>query len=214
MEGTGHPKKREIQKERTRRKIIAAALGQFAKTGITVTRTEDIARAAGVSHGTVFMHFPTLEALISAAVMEFGECVSMRMHELAEGDACLRDILEAHIKGLAEYEEFYSRLIAERTLLPKSAEYAFIMIQSSASFHISRAAAKEIDEGSVAAYPMHLLFNTWIGLIHYYMQNRDLFAPGGSVLWRYGKELTGHYMNLISTKVIKFSGVSDTIQRV
>jgi hypothetical protein len=45
--------------------------------------------------------------------------------------------------------------------------------------------------------PMHLLFNTWIGLVHHYMVNRDLFAPEGSVIARRGKELLDHYMGLL-----------------
>jgi hypothetical protein len=46
--------------------------------------------------------------------------------------------------------------------------------------------------------PLHLLFNTWIGLIHHYLMNRELFAPGASVVERHGRELLDHFMYLIS----------------
>ena len=36
------------------------------------TRVSDIARAAGVSHGTVFVHFESLEELIAEVVAEYG----------------------------------------------------------------------------------------------------------------------------------------------
>jgi hypothetical protein len=44
------------------------------------------------------------------------------------------------------------------------------------------------------------MFNTWVGLINYYLMNRDLFAPGESVISRYGQRLVEHYMNLISRR--------------
>jgi len=46
--------------------------------------------------------------------------------------------------------------------------------------------------------PMHLLFNTWIGLVHHYVCNRDLFAPGESVIARRGSVLLDHYMGLLA----------------
>lgn len=191
---------RQIQKEQTRRHLIETAIEQFARRGLTTTRTADIAEAAGVSHGTVFVHFPTQEALLNAVIEEFGARVSLRLHELAACNNSFRDVLEAHLKGLTEFEAFYTRLVIEGRLLPESARNAFTMIQSTISFHLSQAAEKEIEEGTIVPQPIHLLFNTWIGLIHYYLANGDLFAPEESVLERYGQELLEHYMRLIASK--------------
>ncbi len=191
---------RQLQKDQTREHLIETALEQFALQGLTTTRTADIARAAKVSHGTVFAHFATQEALLNAVIEEFGTRVSLRLHELASGNSSLRDVLWAHLKGLTEFEAFYTRLVIENRLLPESARNAFTIIQSSISFHLSQAAEKEIKAGNVDPYPIHLLFNTWMGLIHYYLANNDLFAPERSVLERYGQELLEHYMRLIASK--------------
>jgi AcrR family transcriptional regulator len=188
---------RQIQKEQTRKLLIKTAFEQYAKWGFTITRTADIAKAAKVSHGTVFAHFSTQEALLNAVIEEFGASVSLRLHELAAGNNSLRDVLAAHLRGLAEFESFYTRLVIENRLLPESARNAFIIIQSTISFHLSQAAEREIKKGAIDPYPIHLIFNTWIGLIHYYLENNDLFAPEGSVLERYGRELLEHYMCLI-----------------
>ena len=191
---------RQIQKDQTREHLIETAFKQFALQGLTATRTADIARAAKVSHGTVFVHFTTQEALLNAVIEEFGARVSLRLHELAAGNSGLREVLSAHLKGLTEFEAFYTRLVIENRLLPESARNAFTIIQSSISFHLSQAGEREIKAGTVGPYPIHLLFNTWVGLIHYYLANNDLFAPGGSVLERYGQELLEHYMRLIASK--------------
>ena len=192
--------RRQIQKERTRQHLIETAFEQFAQHGLTTTRTADIAKAAGVSHGTVFVHFPTQEALLSAVIEEFGVRVALRLHELADSNKSLRDVLEAHLKGLLEFEPFYTRLVIEGRLLPSSARSTFIMIQSAISFHLGQAAEWEIGAGTIAPGPIHLLFNTWVGLLHYYLANGDLFAPGESVLERYGQELLEHYMGLIAPR--------------
>ena len=74
------------------------------------------------------------------------------------------------------------------------------MMQSAISLHLSQAAQLEIEAGIVAPMPVALLFNTWIGLIHYYLINGDLFAPEGQVLKRYGQSLLDHYMSLLQPK--------------
>lgn len=43
--------------EQTRRRILAAARGVFARQGVTRTTMEEIARAAGVTRGAVYWHF-------------------------------------------------------------------------------------------------------------------------------------------------------------
>ena len=191
---------RQKQKAETRKHIIRTALRQFAQDGLTVARTSDIAKAAGVSHGTVFAHFPTREDLLDAAIEEFGLRITCRLHELADGKSGMREILEAHLQGIGENEGFYTRLVSEGRLLKESSRHTFIMIQSAVSFHIIQVAEREMQAGKIRPMPLDLLFNTWVGLVHYYLSNGDLFAPGSPVLERYGEKLTEHYIRLISMK--------------
>jgi hypothetical protein len=55
----------------------------------------------------------------------------------------------------------------------------------------------DINAGKIKNIPFHMLFNTWIGLVHYYLLNCDLFAPGTSVLKKKKKALIECYMALI-----------------
>ena len=177
--------KRQEQKRLTRKHLIEIAIKQFGENGITTTRTADIAKVASVSHGTIFAHFSTQEELLISVIDEFGNRITQRLHELVNTNSSLFEILEAHIKGLIEFEPFYTRLIIERRLLPESVRNTYIMIQSTISFHISIAAEKEMEQGTIRKMPIHLIYNTWIGLIHYYITNGDLFSPNGSVLKEY-----------------------------
>lgn len=186
------------QKNSTRKIIIESAIKQYALTGLTRTRTIDIAKTAHVSHGTIFSHFPTQEELLTSVIDEIGFRINNRLHELANGKSGVREILEAHIKGLIEFEDFYTRLVIESPLLPENIRYIFIMIQSTISFHLSQAVEKEINTGSIKKLPIHMIFNGWIGLVHYYLTNSDLFSPQESVLIRHGDEILTYYMSLIS----------------
>src|SRR5580704_7432277 len=61
---------------RTRRKdarpgeIITAALASFAERGYAATKLEDVATAAGISKGTIYLYFPTKEDLFRAVVRQ------------------------------------------------------------------------------------------------------------------------------------------------
>ncbi len=191
---------RQNQKEQTRKHLLEVAYLEFSRRGIMTTRMSDIADAAGVSHGTVFLHFATQEALITAVIEDFGERVARRTHELASDCAGFQDGLEAHLSGIMEFEGFYTRLVLETAFLPPAARDAYILIQSAISFHLSQPAQREMEAGTILAVPFHLLFNTWLGLINYYIMNKDLFSPHEPVLRRYGRLLLDHYMSLISRK--------------
>jgi TetR/AcrR family transcriptional regulator, acrEF/envCD operon repressor len=189
--------KRQQQKTSTRKLLIETALNQFSKNGITATKTIDIAKAAAVSHGTLFSHFSTQEELLIAVIEEFGTRIAQRLHELVNEYYSLSEILEAHLKNLIEFEAFYTRLIIERRLLPKEVTNTYIMIQSTISHHICIAAERELEQGILRNLPVNMIYNTWVGLIHYYLTNSDLFSSDGSVLELHSNELLQHYMNLI-----------------
>jgi AcrR family transcriptional regulator len=53
---------------RTREKILSAARGVFEERGFTDTRMSDVASAAGVSHGTVYVYFESKESLLSEII--------------------------------------------------------------------------------------------------------------------------------------------------
>ena len=57
---------RTRQRTDTRQKVLDAARRVFETRGFAGARTQDVAEAAGVSHGSVFVYFRTREALIAA----------------------------------------------------------------------------------------------------------------------------------------------------
>ncbi|HET7839366.1 MAG TPA: TetR/AcrR family transcriptional regulator [Rectinemataceae bacterium] len=189
---------RQEQRGQTRARLIEAASSIMGRDGLLAARTADIAEEAGVAHGTVFTHFPTREDLLCAVIGELGSRLASRLHVLAEGGRELRGILEAHLAALSENEALYARLVAEGRSLPESARMSVVAIQSAISFHLGIVVERGTREGELRPMPLHLLFNTWIGLIHHYLANGDLFAPDGdSVLLKFGDELLDHFCSLV-----------------
>jgi len=58
------PSRRDQRTQETRRMIRETAVSLFEERGYDVVKVEEIAAAAGVSHMTVFRHFPTKSALV------------------------------------------------------------------------------------------------------------------------------------------------------
>ncbi|WP_114393055.1 TetR/AcrR family transcriptional regulator [Oleisolibacter albus] len=59
---------RSRRKEARPAEVLAAALDCFAVTGFAATRMEDIAARAGVSKGTVYLYYPSKQAIFEALV--------------------------------------------------------------------------------------------------------------------------------------------------
>lgn len=188
--------KRHLQKEATRKKIMDSAYLVYAKEGFTAS-TAVIAKTAAVSHGTLFLHFPTLDNLLACLIDEFGSHMGTKLHMLAENSHSLKELLEAHLDILSQYEDFYIRLITEERLLPEDIQVVLANIKSVASFHFCTLIEKEIARGGVKTLAPHMLFNTWIALVHYYLQNKTFFAPNQPLLQRYKDQLISTYLALI-----------------
>src|SRR5215210_87609 len=55
--------KRNLNKEKTKEKILAAALELFSANGLDGTTTKQISQKAGIAEGTLFNYFKTKEDL-------------------------------------------------------------------------------------------------------------------------------------------------------
>ncbi len=56
-----------------RDKLLAAALKLFVSQGVQKTSTAQIAKEAGMAAGTLFLYFPTRQALLDALVLEIAK---------------------------------------------------------------------------------------------------------------------------------------------
>src|SRR5262249_32645387 len=138
---------RKQQKENTRSSLIQAATEIFANKGIVETSTADVAKSTGVSHGTVFVHFPTRDDLILAVMDEFGARLSEEFSRGMTGS--LKDILRAHIRTLTEYEDFYYRILSEMHALPTKVKSVVFMLNAAVSWKMHESAKPLMKSGKI-----------------------------------------------------------------
>jgi AcrR family transcriptional regulator len=189
--------KRRLQKEATRGRIIEAARRVYMRQGFSAS-ADSIAKAAGVAHGTIFVHFPSREDLRLQILETFAREAGDKLHEISVDGCGIAELLYAHISILEEYEPFYKNLLLDMPSLPRETRMSLASLHSVMSLHFSAVILRGRQAGTVKDIPPHLLFNTWIGLVHYYLRNGDMFAPGKRVLPRRKAELVGAFIALVS----------------
>jgi AcrR family transcriptional regulator len=193
---TQRKRSRDEKRAETRLRIVDAMVHVARRDGFREASTIDVAKRAGVSHGLVFAHFATRDALLVEAVSDLGLRLTNAIHAFVHAGANLGDVLRAHLRCVQEHEELYARLVAELPFMPARARSAWLGVQSAVSHHISIAYAAGVADGELERIPPHLVFNTWIGLVHHYVLQRDVFAPGGSVARKHGPMLVDHFLRL------------------
>ena len=189
--------KRQEQKVQTRQKILDTAFRLYAAEGFS-TSTNLIAQEVGISHGAIFVHFPTHEDLQLRVLERFAQEAGDKLRDLSKAVGGISELLYAHIEVLEEYESFYKNLISEISKLPDETKMILISLQSETSLHFGAVIELEQRRGTIKYIPLHMLFNTWLGLLHYYLQNSELFTPGDSVLKHKKNELVNTFLSLIS----------------
>ena len=95
--------------ERRRELIVQAARASIVERGLAATSVREVARAAGVSLGTVTYHFPTLDELLtevlSVTLRDFYRPRRRRMAPDATAVDRLRVLVEDHFSSPDLYEQ-------------------------------------------------------------------------------------------------------------
>ena len=118
------PGKREKNKERTKERILAAALELFREKGLEGTTTKEVSRKAGIAEGTLFNYFKTKEDLAlyffqketDNLIRWFG--AESRLHKAALPEK-LFAIIHRQLEYVEPYEDFIGAVFC-RSLQPTS----------------------------------------------------------------------------------------------
>lgn len=87
---------------RTRDRVVSAAHEVFVARGFSDTRMSDIAEAAGVSHGTVYVYFDSKPAVLQAVVQQLLSDIAAELRVPDAEDASER-IAAANLRYLRVY---------------------------------------------------------------------------------------------------------------
>jgi len=93
----------------TREQIIAAAEEALRRYGPAKTTVVDVAQSLGVSHGSVYRHFPTKAALRAAVVQQGLEKVARKLRHFTEEPGPAADRLHRWLLALLEFKHGFAR---------------------------------------------------------------------------------------------------------
>ncbi|MDX2139853.1 MAG: TetR/AcrR family transcriptional regulator [Chloroflexota bacterium] len=79
--------------EERKQTILFAAAQVFTAQGLSIARMDDVAAAAGISKGTVYLYYPSKDKLIEALLHRLFEPLEAALVRLNESDAPIRERL-------------------------------------------------------------------------------------------------------------------------
>ena len=86
---------RRRRKDARPAELLEAALALFVEKGFAATRSEEVAKAAGVSKGTLYLYFPSKEELLKAVIQHFlGAEIEAGIQEAAAADGPTAQAME------------------------------------------------------------------------------------------------------------------------
>jgi len=181
---------RSTRKAATRAQLKDAARACFAETGLEGTRIGAITRAAGVAHGTFYVHFPSKEALVDELLLEFNLSLVETLGPLWDPDSPLgsadrvRATAEVFLDTLSEQRAFvvlYAQRLASGLRLETLADGINPQAADFLATRLAEVAATPGQAPPSLGLAAHGLLALWIriglhALLHPEIPRRDAIA--------------------------------------
>ena len=156
------PTARQRRKETRPQELLDAALALFVEKGFAATRSEEVARRAGVSKGTLYLYYPSKEELFKAVVRHNMVNLISEGLELAgtfEGSASELLVTLMQIwwdrVGNTPAAGIHKIIIAEVRNFPDLAQFYADEVIEPADRLFSSAVQRGIDRGEFRPLPVH-----------------------------------------------------------
>jgi AcrR family transcriptional regulator len=180
------PSKRALRAAERRQAIVDAALAEFSANGFAAARLDDIAAAAGVGKGTIYLHFKDKEALFQELVRTAIVPLVGRLGAPPPAQMSARQLFETFIETFMR--EVYGTprgdiirlIVAEGSRFPTLAEFYYREVVSRGmagmqmliQYGISRG---EVSNPAIIRHPQLVMAPALVALIWHGMFGR--FAP-------------------------------------
>jgi AcrR family transcriptional regulator len=173
---------RTLSKQETRQKILAAAKEKLIEYGLLNLPTLEIARQAGVAHGTLFFHFQNKENLLVEVIdRELLEATG-ELYKLMDGPKKTRELLETYLDFLEREEAFFAVIARELPFYPPELRRTILGREAGVRGYFYHALEAEMKNGQVPEMDITSCLNFLFGTLHYYLSFRETFGSSGSVI--------------------------------
>jgi AcrR family transcriptional regulator len=139
--------------------ILSSALELFVANGVKNSSTAEIAKAAGIAAGTLFLYFPTKQALMDELVLKIGKEQSEYIKSLLEPGFSAREAFSAIWSGSLHW--LLDNIIAYQYIqqVRDSGVISEPVVGESAKLlsYYYDAYRKGLEEASIKPYPLDLI---------------------------------------------------------
>jgi AcrR family transcriptional regulator len=176
---------REINKERTKKRLLHVALALFREKGFRQATMRDIAEAAGVALGTTYNYFPTKEHIALYFFEEALARVLARHRRETPAGASLEEqvfqLIALELEEIQPYQEFLNVLVVQATV-PTSPIHPFgLDVQRLKSRHLDYVAdllrqAMERGEMPALGFEAMMLSAFWVfhmGIVIFWLNDES-----------------------------------------
>ena len=156
------PRPRQRRKETRPQELLDAALELFVEKGFAATRSEEVARRAGVSKGTLYLYYPSKEELFKAVVRQkLSQLIAEGQDLVGSFDGSTSDLLRqlTHIWwerfGDTPAAGIHKVVISEVRNFPELAQFYADEVITPADRLFSSTVERGIARGEFRALPVH-----------------------------------------------------------
>jgi len=164
----------------TRQKILDAALQHFSRRGFFETRVDEIARAAGVAKGTVYLYFKDKPAIYIAAIDEHFRDAMASLRAVEAGRTRprrkLEDIADNFVRHMTRFESSWPMITLENINLAGRVLKELRSVIMSHMHDVTQLIARIIDEGITRGEFRRV--DAEVAAIHFLSAVRTAFVAG------------------------------------
>lgn len=163
--------------------VLDAALALFLEQGFAATKVEDVARRAGLSKGSVYLYFPSKDALLEAIVQRaLAPLADTALEQLAHVEGDPRGALTMVIGGLIQAMRDPQRvaipklILREASQFPQIAEMYKRQVLDRAIPAVTALLQRGMDQGYLRALDAELTVRSIVGPILVHLLLAEVFA--------------------------------------
>jgi AcrR family transcriptional regulator len=174
---------RQRRKETRPQELLDAALNLFVEKGFAATRAEEVAHAAGVSKGTLYLYYPSKEELFKAVVRQnLTSLIAEGMEALAQHQGSSSELLVMLMDtwwervGNTAAAGIHKIVLSEVRNFPELAAFYTAEVIQPADLLFSTAVQRGIDSGEFRQVPVHEVAHALMAPIIFLALHRHSFG--------------------------------------
>ena len=198
--------KRSLAKQETRQKLLATAKEMLILNGLLPLSTVEIARQAGVAHGTLFFHFQSKENLLVEVIDQELLQITTELYPLLERPHQLRELLDTYLNFLEREELFFAVIARETPFYTPELRRSILGREAAVRQYFYRAIETAVQSGQIQPLDITSSLNFLFGTLTYYLSLGEAFASRGCVIAEKRASITETWMKIFEEAPKKGAG--------